>query len=247
MNAAAEALLHRAIAYHAVIAQATGSVTFAVLWGQIHYWTDKTKDPEGWVYKTAEDIFRETALTRRQLETAREIGEKMGVLEAALKGVPPIMHYRVSVDRMVRVIEIYQEKTKQAQPAAKQRAERPDGSIEWVRSITQKDMQEMAQELRLKHVDEVRKMAQEIVDYCESKGVRFKSYKATLRVWLRREIRKRPEMVHEEQRENELQKTLQDSQSEETPEKRQHRIAKLDEVRRQIEDRKKVLGSKMAM
>ena len=130
MNAAAEALLHRAIAYHAVIAQATGSVTLAVLWGQIHYWTDKTKDPEGWVYKTAEDIFRETALTRRQLETAREIGEKMGVLEAALKGVPPIMHYRVSVDRMVRVIEIYQEKTKQAQPAAKPRAERNDGSLE---------------------------------------------------------------------------------------------------------------------
>jgi hypothetical protein len=103
--------LNRPIAYHPVIAKAFDSVTLAVLWCQIYYWSDKTKDPEGWIYKTREDIFNETGLSRRQQETARRIGQELGVMDSVRKGKLGVMHFRVDTFRVCELVKGYIEKS----------------------------------------------------------------------------------------------------------------------------------------
>lgn len=98
-------LLKHPIAYQPVIAKAFGSVKLAVLWCQIYYWSDKTTDPDGWIYKTREDIFDETGLSRKEQETARRVGAGMGVLESRRMGQPCTVHFRVDIDRTVELVE----------------------------------------------------------------------------------------------------------------------------------------------
>jgi hypothetical protein len=98
-------LFKRVVAVPPIIIKAFGSAKLAILWSQIYYWSDKTKDPEGWVYKTREEIFDETGLSRTEQETARAIGAKFGVLESKRMGQPCTVHFRVDIDRAVELVE----------------------------------------------------------------------------------------------------------------------------------------------
>ena len=100
-------LLKRPIAYHAILAKAFGSVNLALMWSQLYYWSDKTKDPDGWIYKTQAEMFEETGLSRKQQDTARELGRKLEVIEDKLAGNPPKIHYRVSIEKAIEVVEKY--------------------------------------------------------------------------------------------------------------------------------------------
>lgn len=100
-------LFKRNVLYHKVIAKATGSPGLAILWSQIYYWQDRCHDEDKWVYKTAEDLFDETGLTRRMQETARKVGKHYGVLEEKRAGVPGKIHFRVNLDKAVEVIGNY--------------------------------------------------------------------------------------------------------------------------------------------
>jgi len=105
MNNSIKELLKRPIAYQPAIAKAFGSVKLAVLWCQLYYWSDKTTNPEGWVYKTREDIFDETGISRNEQDTARRIGAELGVLESKRMGQPCTVHFRISIDRATEIIE----------------------------------------------------------------------------------------------------------------------------------------------
>jgi len=109
-----EELLKRPIAYNPIVAKAFGSVKLGILWSQIYYWTDKTKDPDGWIYKTQNEVFDETGLSRREQETARKIGEKLGVLESEVKGTPPKVNYRINIGKTIELIDEYIKENKQA-------------------------------------------------------------------------------------------------------------------------------------
>ncbi len=100
-------LLKRPVAYQPVIAKAIGSVKLTILWCQLYYWSDKTNDPEGWIYKTRQDVFNETGMKRKEQETARKIGEKLGVLECIVRGMPPKVHFKIDEERMIELIERY--------------------------------------------------------------------------------------------------------------------------------------------
>lgn len=103
-------LLKRPIAYNPIIAKTFGSVKLGILWSQIYYWSDKTKDPDGWIYKTQTEIFNETALSRKEQETARKLGNKLKVMESTVKGTPPKVNFRIDIDRTIELIEIYTNK-----------------------------------------------------------------------------------------------------------------------------------------
>ncbi len=103
-------LLKRPVAYQPILAKAFGSVKLALLWSQIYYWSDKTKNKEGWVYKTREDLFEETGLSRKEQETARDLGIELGVLESKRMGQPCTVHFRVDLDKTIDIIESYQQK-----------------------------------------------------------------------------------------------------------------------------------------
>jgi len=105
-------LLKRPIAYQAVIAKTFGSVKLALMWSQLYYWSDKTKDREGWIYKTQVEMFDETGLSRKEQDTARKLAEKLGVLEEKLAGSPPKIHYRIDFERTIELVGEYLSKNK---------------------------------------------------------------------------------------------------------------------------------------
>lgn len=108
-NQAAKALF-KVIAYSPAVSKATGSIKFAVLWGQIKYWSDKARDPEGWVYKSSAELFDEIGMSRKESDTARGLGEKLGVMQSKVAGTPPTVHYLINEDKMVELIEKYLKK-----------------------------------------------------------------------------------------------------------------------------------------
>jgi len=100
-------LLKRPIAYNPIIAKTFGSVKLGILWSQMYYWSERTNDKDGWIYKTQNEVFEETGLSRKEQETARKIGNKLGVLESEVRGVPPKVNFRVDIDKTIELIDIY--------------------------------------------------------------------------------------------------------------------------------------------
>ena len=49
------AIFARPVAYHRLLAIAGGTVGAGVFLSQLIYWSERTDDPEGWVYKTLDD------------------------------------------------------------------------------------------------------------------------------------------------------------------------------------------------
>lgn len=86
------------------------SVNAALFLGQAVYWSDKTKDGQGWFYKRQADWLYEIGLTRSEQEGARRQLVKLGVLEECLKGLPATMHFRVNFERLGQLILQYAEK-----------------------------------------------------------------------------------------------------------------------------------------
>lgn len=100
-------LLKRPIAYNPIVAKAFGSVKLGILWSQMYYWSERTNDEDGWVYKTQNDLFEETGLSRKEQETARKLGKKIGVLESQVMGVPPKVNFRVDLEKTEEIIKDY--------------------------------------------------------------------------------------------------------------------------------------------
>ncbi len=97
----------RPIAYHAALARGLGSVTAGVLLSQFLYWQPRSRDEEGWFWKTQADIYEETGLGRREQETARRVLVGAGVIEETRRGVPAKMHFRVNLTRLVHLLSAY--------------------------------------------------------------------------------------------------------------------------------------------
>ncbi|MEZ2600778.1 primosomal protein I [Kluyvera intermedia] len=96
-------LLDRPIAYQPAFAQLrAGKVksgpAAAVLLSQFVYWHNRMDGD--WMYKTREDIKKETGLSRDEQETARKRLVALGVLQEELRGVPATVHYRINSERL---------------------------------------------------------------------------------------------------------------------------------------------------
>lgn len=92
------------IAYHRCFVVFVG-VTGAVFMSQAIYWSKRTKDEEGWFYKTQEEWEIETGLTRREQETARKRAKEAGLLEEKLAGNPARMYYRINLEPILKQLE----------------------------------------------------------------------------------------------------------------------------------------------
>ena len=97
-------LTDRPIAYHAVLAKAVGSANAGIFLSQLLYWTPRAHDKEGWIYKTQQDIYEETALTRREQETARRMLRTAKVLEEKKAGVPSRLFFRVDMGYLAQLL-----------------------------------------------------------------------------------------------------------------------------------------------
>ena len=100
-------LLDRAISYHRCFAAISGSVTAGVLLSQCIFWANRTRDPDGWFYKTQDEWFEETYLSRKEQESARARLRRIGVLEEKRQGVPCQLFYRINFARLNELLEEY--------------------------------------------------------------------------------------------------------------------------------------------
>lgn len=96
-------LLDRPIAYQPAFAQLrAGKVksgpAAAVLLSQLVYWHNRMAGE--WLYKTREDIKKETGLSRDEQETARKRLVALGVLQEELRGVPATVHFKINTERL---------------------------------------------------------------------------------------------------------------------------------------------------
>jgi hypothetical protein len=93
-------ILKRPIAFHRVFAEIGGGVAAGLMLSQAWYWSQRTDDPNGWFWKTAQDWQEETALTRREQEGARRSLRATGFWQEERRGVPAKLFFRIDVKKL---------------------------------------------------------------------------------------------------------------------------------------------------
>jgi len=232
----------RPIAYQPLLGKAFESVNLGILWSQLYYWTDKTKD--GWIYKTHKDIYKETGLSRREQDTARKIGRKLGVLEEKLAGCPATLNFKVNIEQAIKIIEIFLEKQNSGQAPLFKEPKKHTGSISYLRALPEADIKELAEKFFV-DFKFVKDRAEDVIDYCEAKGKSYSNYKAALRNFIKTHIEKNPQSViamrqaQKNKQQEELQ-AIQDKKDIRTP-------AEQARVNKRLADLKKNLKVKLSM
>jgi hypothetical protein len=104
-------LLDRPIAFHRIFATVGGGAVEGLFLSQAWYWS-KTKTAQergGWFYHSHAEWEEETALTRREQQTARKNLVKRGLLEERLDVLPGegrVMWYRINRDGLRKAISV---------------------------------------------------------------------------------------------------------------------------------------------
>ncbi|MBL8204013.1 MAG: HNH endonuclease [Blastocatellia bacterium] len=93
------------IAFHAALAELTGSLAAGLLLSQAVYWATRTKDPDGWFYKTQADWYQETGLTRTEQNKARARLRGFAFWQEHRRGAPATLHYRVDFEGLATALE----------------------------------------------------------------------------------------------------------------------------------------------
>jgi hypothetical protein len=93
-------ILDRPIAFHRCFVKITGSVSAALMLSQAVYWSNRTNDPDGWFYKTAEEWEEETGLSAYEQEGARRRLRATGFWEEVRKGIPARLFFRIDAKRL---------------------------------------------------------------------------------------------------------------------------------------------------
>jgi hypothetical protein len=83
-----------------------GDYPAAVLLSQLVFWTGRGADPDGFIWKTYEDLEDEIGLTKYQAMRARNVLEKMQILETKVKKAfgSPTVHYKVLQDKLLKLM-----------------------------------------------------------------------------------------------------------------------------------------------
>lgn len=78
----------------------TLDIRSALLLSQLIYWSDRTTDGNGWIYKSHKDWQTELGLNRYFLDKARDRLIQLGLIEVKIKKAngSPTMHFRVKGD-----------------------------------------------------------------------------------------------------------------------------------------------------
>jgi hypothetical protein len=98
-------LKDKPIAYHSDLSKSLNSVTAGLFLSQLLFWNNLSED--GWIYRTQEQFFNETGLSRREQETARKKLRDVGILEEKYKGVPRKLYYKINEDKLLEILNSY--------------------------------------------------------------------------------------------------------------------------------------------
>lgn len=81
----------------------------ALMLSQLVYWTSRTKDSEGWIFKTHHEWTQETGLTRREQDTARATLKSLHFISEKKMGVPRRVYFRVERENLYQALIEYSE------------------------------------------------------------------------------------------------------------------------------------------
>ena len=102
----------------------------ALMLSQLVYWTSRTKDADGWIYKDHHDWTRETGLTRKEQHTARKTLKSLGFISEKKHGVPPRIFFRVERENLYKSLIEYSESIDSPQLCHTEQLNVPNGAIE---------------------------------------------------------------------------------------------------------------------
>jgi hypothetical protein len=94
-------VFQRPIAFQPVFSKIGGGALAGLFLSQAFYWDERTKDPDGWFYKTQDEWERETTLTRREQETVRRKLIERGLIEEQKRGLPCKLYYRLNRQNII--------------------------------------------------------------------------------------------------------------------------------------------------
>ncbi|WP_347452826.1 DNA-binding protein [Acinetobacter thermotolerans] len=102
----------------------------ALMLSQLVYWTARTKDRDGWVYKDHHEWTQETGLTRKEQHTARKTLKSLGFISEKKHGVPPRVFFRVERENLYKALIEYSATTTSIQLCHTEQLNVPNGTIE---------------------------------------------------------------------------------------------------------------------
>ena len=90
----------RPFSYYPGLAKKIGNVNATVLTCMFAFWDGRGRDPEGWIFKSVQEITDETGLSRDEQQTARKLLKSIGLLEEVKRGMPATNHYRLNFPKL---------------------------------------------------------------------------------------------------------------------------------------------------
>jgi hypothetical protein len=117
-----EMLPNRIVGYSPDLARAVGGATIGLFLSQLLFLSDKGANPDGWVYKSEQEMGKETGLSKREQQTARRKLLALGVITIMRGGWKNTYHFKVIWEKLYQVIagikrpqNVPTEKTERAQ------------------------------------------------------------------------------------------------------------------------------------
>src|ERR687894_661814 len=97
-------LPNRVVGYSPDLARIVGGATIGLFLSQLLFLSDKGANPEGWVYKSEQEMGKETGLTKREQQTARRKLLSLGVIAIMRGGWKNTYHFKVIWEKLYQVI-----------------------------------------------------------------------------------------------------------------------------------------------
>jgi hypothetical protein len=97
-------LPNRVVGYSPDLAKLVGGATTGLFLSQLLFLSDKGANPEGWVYKSEQEMGKETGLTKREQQTARRKLLALGVIAIMRGGWKNTYHFKVLWEKLYQVI-----------------------------------------------------------------------------------------------------------------------------------------------
>jgi hypothetical protein len=97
-------LPNRVVGYSPDLARMVGGATTGLFLSQLLFLSDKGANPEGWVYKSEQEMGKETGLTKREQQTARRKLLALGVIAIMRGGWKNTYHFKILWEKLYQVI-----------------------------------------------------------------------------------------------------------------------------------------------
>lgn len=104
-----EAMNDQPIAFNKYYVFIGCGINGALMLSQLVYWTSRTKNADGWVYKTQAEWTQETGLTRTEQENARKKLLELSFITEKKQGVPCRVFFRVERENLYKALVEYSE------------------------------------------------------------------------------------------------------------------------------------------